>query len=152
MYCCVVYPYIRTPHRPLLRSSSDEAGSDRRGRPAYVQAQYYVAVRFALVGDRTGGSRWGGGLPVSRKKRPHVAFRLRLASAPFLSHSSRLVSSRSRLPPPPSPRLAPAAAAAASALPPPENSPIHPQTLNKSSIAARGNPAHRRMEPRPAAP
>lgn len=84
--------------------------------------------RFEIraAGHPTAGSRWGGGLPVSRKKRPHVAFRLRLRSLPFPFVSLSPRSGRSS-------RLRPSL--------PPENSPIHPQTLNKSSIGARGNPA-----------
>jgi hypothetical protein len=64
--------------------------------------------RFEIraAGHPTAGSRWGGGLPVSRKKRPHVAFRLRLRlrSLPFPFVSlSPAASLRPQQPPPPFP-------------------------------------------------
>ena len=67
--------------------------------------------RFEIraAGHPTAGSWWGGGLPVSRKKRPHVAFRLRLRPLPFpfvssrLALACRLASLRPQQPPPPFP-------------------------------------------------
>jgi hypothetical protein len=115
-YVCILL--IRLYYYDDLMKGSDRGGVPG-GRPAGVcrSAIRRFEIRASCrCRNRTAVSRWGGGLPVSRKKRPHVAFRLRLRSLPFPFVSSRLALA-CRLPFA-SPRLAPAAAAA-SALPSP---------------------------------